>query len=221
MSCYDNVKPGPIFLLMNIKFQAQADEITGICRRTGLAPDALAARVAIKSETMRKIARGYQKASAQLLQALRNVELSVGESRIVRVNQEFPRRVPVVSWARAGQALDYGDLCNQIDESVETDCRDANSFALILEGDSMEPEFYAGDLVVFAPNVEPRNGDFVVCRLANNSGVLFKRLRRTGPEGSVIRLESLNVSYQPIEYPAAEVRYIYPAVDMKRRLRRG
>lgn len=78
--------------------------------------------------------------------------------------------MPVVSWARAGQALDYGDLCNQIDDSVETDCKDANAFALIPEGDSMEPEFYAGDLVVFAPNVEPRNGDFVVCRLLSNSG---------------------------------------------------
>lgn len=49
------------FLLMHIKFQAQADEIAGICQRTALAPDELAARVAIKSETMRKIARGYQK----------------------------------------------------------------------------------------------------------------------------------------------------------------
>ena len=68
--------------------------------------------------------------------------------------------VPVVSWASAGKAADYPDLCNQIEELVETDCKDPNSFALILEGDSMEPTFLAGDIVIFAPNSEARNGDF-------------------------------------------------------------
>jgi transcriptional regulator with XRE-family HTH domain len=28
------------------------------------------------------------------------------------------RKVPVVSWAKAGAAQDYGDLCNQIDEQL-------------------------------------------------------------------------------------------------------
>jgi SOS-response transcriptional repressor LexA len=130
------------------------------------------------------------------------------------------RRVPVVSWARAGEAHDYADLCHQLDDAVETDCKDANAFALIIEGDSMEPEFMAGDIVVFTPNSEPRNGDIVVCRLKETHGVLLKRYRRTGPEGKTVRLESVNPNYQPLEFRAAEIAFVYPAVHLKRRIRR-
>src|SRR5688572_13725541 len=48
------------------------------------------------------------------------------------------RRVPIVSWAAAGSAKDYQDLANQIDELVETNTKDPNAFAVIIEGDSME-----------------------------------------------------------------------------------
>jgi len=82
----------------------------------------------------------------------------------------------------------------------------------------MEPDFREGDLIVFAPNSEPRNGDFVVARYSDG-GVVFKRFQRTGAEGAIILLESLNPNYAPIEKPLTEFRFIYPAVDMKRKLR--
>ena len=129
------------------------------------------------------------------------------------------RRVPVVSWAAAGQARAYEDLANQIEEMVETDSRDPNSFAIILEGDSMENKFYAGDRVVFAPNMEPRNGDAVVAKLTDGR-VMFKYFYRTGPEGSRIRLESENQNYGPLEFERNEFTFIYPAWEVKRRLRR-
>src|SRR5436190_11763974 len=64
------------------------------------------------------------------------------------------RRVPIVSWAAAGTAKDYQDLASQIDELVETNSRDPNAFSVIIEGDSMEHRFYAGDRVIFAPYLE-------------------------------------------------------------------
>lgn len=129
------------------------------------------------------------------------------------------RRVPVVSWAAAGQARAYEDLANQIEEMVETDSRDPNAFAIILEGDSMENKFYAGDRVVFSPNLEPRNGDAVVAKL-NDGRVMFKYFFRTGPEGSRIRLESENENYGPLEFERSDFNFIYPAWEIKRRLRR-
>jgi len=107
------------------------------------------------------------------------------------VSEARTRRAPVVSWAAAGQARAYEDLANQIEETVETECRDANAFAIIIEGDSMEHKFYAGDRVVFAPNSEPRNGDAVVAKLQDGR-VLFKYFYRTGPEGGRIKLVSEN-----------------------------
>ncbi len=135
------------------------------------------------------------------------------------------RRVPVVAWAVASAYLDhyggnFADLANQLDEVVETDSRDPNAYALIIEGDSMEPRFCAGDRVVVAPNYEPRNGDYVVARLRETGQVLFKRFRRTGPEGKVIRLESLNPAYGPVEYPEADFRLIHPVVEAKMNLKR-
>lgn len=130
-----------------------------------------------------------------------------------------PKQVPVVSWAAAGLAKAYEDLCNHIDELVETDCKDQNAFAIIIEGDSMEDKFFAGDRVVFAPNLEPRNGDAVVAKL-NDGRVYFKYFYRTGPEGGRIRLVSQNPNYSPMEYDRSDFQFLYPAWEVKRRLRR-
>lgn len=137
-----------------------------------------------------------------------------------RLIPEAPaRRAPVVSWAAAGQARAYEDLANQLEEMVETDCRDQNAFAIIIEGDSMEPRFLAGDRVVFAPNSEPRNGDAVVAKLQDGR-VLFKYFFRTGPEGARVKLVSENSNYGPMEFERSDFFFIYPAWEVKRRLRR-
>jgi SOS-response transcriptional repressor LexA len=129
------------------------------------------------------------------------------------------KRAPVVSWAAAGQARAYEDLANQIEEVVETECRDANAFAIIIEGDSMETRFFAGDRVVFAPNSVPRNGDAVVAKLTDGR-VLFKYYYRTGPEGGRVKFVSENANYAPLEFESSELVFVYPAWELKRRLRR-
>jgi SOS-response transcriptional repressor LexA len=129
------------------------------------------------------------------------------------------RRVPIVSWATAGEAKDYQDLASQIDEYVETNSKDPNAFAVIIEGDSMENKFFAGDRVVFAPNLEPRNGDAVLAKLTDGR-VFFKWFHRTGHEGMKIKLSSENPNYNPMEFTREELQFIYPAWEVKRMLRR-
>jgi SOS-response transcriptional repressor LexA len=141
-----------------------------------------------------------------------------------RTSKEPPfRPIPVVSWAHAGeidQEGNYGDLANQIDEYVSSDCRDPNSYAVIVENDSMEPELRAGDRVVLLPNTEARNGDIVVCRLAESGGTMIKRFRRTGPEGATVRLESANEIYKVQTHPYTAFRFIHPVYELHRRIRR-
>lgn len=131
------------------------------------------------------------------------------------------RRVPVVASMRAGFldtiSADYEDIAAQIDELIETDCQDENAFALIVEGDSMQPRFFAGDRIIVAPNYEPRNGDPVCARLEKDGKTVFKIYRQSG---DTIRLESLNPEYKPEEFHKEAFRWIYPAVDMKAKLRR-
>jgi len=135
------------------------------------------------------------------------------------ISEPPAKRAPVVSWAAAGQARAYEDVANQLEEWVETECRDPNAFAIIIEGDSMETKFFAGDRVVFAPNSEPRNGDTVVAKLADGR-VLLKYYYRTGPEGTRVKFVSENANYAPLEFERSELIFVYPAFELKRRLRK-
>ena len=141
------------------------------------------------------------------------------------LNVRKPSLVPVISWARAGSARDYSDLSSQLDEVLPSECPDENAFALILDGNSMEPEFHAGDRVVFSPNTEPRNGDYVVARFRENAdpvyslGVVFKKYKRVGKYGEKVLLQSLNPIYSDIIKPADEFLFIYPAISQMRYLR--
>ncbi len=136
------------------------------------------------------------------------------------------RLIPVISHMRAGHGClddltsNYDDLEHQIDERIESDCKDPNAFALIVEGDSMEPRFLAGDRVIFAPNETPRSGDFVVARIFETGQVLFKKFKQVGRNGESVLLESLNPAYDPIELARSVFRFIFPAVDLKSKLRR-
>lgn len=135
------------------------------------------------------------------------------------------RSVPVISWARAGSATDYEDMMNFIEEYTITQAKDPNAFALIVEGDSMEKSYLAGDLIVCAPGDEPRNGKPVVARLRgqssipNTGGVLFKRFFREGTNGESIRLESDNPHYEPLRFKREDFWFIYPIVTMVRKER--
>jgi SOS-response transcriptional repressor LexA len=130
------------------------------------------------------------------------------------------RRVPMVSWAAVNEAKGYEDLTAQSDEYVETSSKDRDAFSVIVEGDSMEGRFLAGDRVVFAPNQEPRNGDAVLAKLTDGR-VFFKWFHRSGPEGRRVKLSSENGNYAPIEFAREEMQFIYPALEVKRILRTG
>ena len=63
---------------------------------------------------------------------------------------------------------------------------------LLVNGDSMEPEFYDGDIIKYHPQPELENGEIGV--FAVNGGITMKKFRRN----SDIRLESLNKKYEDI-----------------------
>ena len=91
------------------------------------------------------------------------------------------RRVPLISYVQAGALAekksieafdgDFEYILTDLDLSV-------HSFALRIEGDSMEPDFKAGDVIIVDPELEPSPGEFVV---AKNGGqeATFKKYRPT------------------------------------------
>ena len=122
------------------------------------------------------------------------------------------RQVPIVSWAQAGDLVAYTDLDAAWHEFTATTCRDENCFAVTVSGDSMEPKYSAGDIAIVMPNVEPRNGCLVVCKL-KNEGVFFKLFHQSS-DNKKFRLSSYNPVYPVMECRRDDFVWVYPVYQV-------
>ncbi len=73
-------------------------------------------------------------------------------------------------------------------------CSGAESFALMVLGDSMTPEFDEGDIVIIEPDGLATDGSFVLAFYCDEW--IFRRLRK---DGESWRLLALNPSYAEIQ----------------------
>lgn len=121
-------------------------------------------------------------------------------------NKPGHREIPVIGWAHAGQAASYEELPESWQEMIPTNCRDPKAFGVTLEGDSMEPMFRDGDMLVLMPSQRIHNGCLAVVRLASD-GVL---LRRIEVRGERLRLVPLNPRYEAEELSNDQVSWAYP-----------
>ncbi len=80
--------------------------------------------------------------------------------------------------------------------SGDASCSGAESFALMVLGDSMLPEFESGDIVIIEPEGVARDGSYVLAYW--NDEWLFRQLTRTGASWSLCALDA---SIQPIALP--------------------
>ncbi len=97
-----------------------------------------------------------------------------------------------------------------------------SSFALRVRGDSMEPEFKEGDIVVIAPTVGPRPGDFVVATDATGEAT-FKQFRSAGLNErgqDVFELTPLNPIYPPLRSDRQQLAIVGTMVEHRRYRRR-
>ena len=126
-------------------------------------------------------------------------------------------QVPIVSLASAGEGHAYEDMGDDPEngEWIPSDCKDPNCYAVRVAGDSMEPVFRGGDVVVAMPNREARNGDVVVAKTRVDHKALLKKLRFTA-DGKSIRLISLNQDYEVLELERKEVRFLHPVYSVTR-----
>ena len=127
-----------------------------------------------------------------------------GQARTLQLIEESVSGVPVLG------AIAAGGLVETFDDVQET--LDLNSvlqlkglFALTVNGDSMIDSFIAdGDMVLMEPVNEParlRNGT-IVSAMVPGLGTTLKHFFR---DGSLVRLEAANTSYDPIEIDAEQV----------------
>ncbi|MEO1715703.1 MAG: S24 family peptidase [Planctomycetota bacterium] len=134
----------------------------------------------------------------------------------------LPREVPLINCVTAGQPSEFTDLgypARVADDYVRVpDLADPDAFAARIVGDSMEPEYREGDVVVFSPAARVRSGADCFARLEPDAETTFKRVyfEADGDGAEIIRLQPLNACYPPRTLPRDRVAGLYRAVTVMR-----
>lgn len=89
---------------------------------------------------------------------------------------------------------------NMSDPALES-CSAAESFALMVLGDSMEPEFVEGDIIVIEPEGLASDGSYVMAWLHDEW--IFRQLAKTA--GGGWKLQPLNPKYPSAAIPDLSV----------------
>jgi len=167
-------------------------------------------------EVLAAVARALEVDVTELLPPLPPRGPTLPQERIRGANVAGPielRSIPVISKVAAGDPKEYTDgeyppgFADRF-EPCPGDLDDPHAFALEIEGDSMEPRFPKGTVVICSPRKELRNGSPAVVKVKNEATtckILWRRNDR-------IILQSLNPKYPPLTISLKDLRWAYPVV---------
>ncbi len=140
-------------------------------------------------------------------------------SHLVAGNRAMPtppppaRRIPLIGLAQAGGQGYFDDggypEGGGWDEVSLPEIGDPHAYALEISGDSMEPVFRDGDMVVVSPAAPIRRGDRVVARTARGE-VMAKQLARRSARR--IELKSFNPEHPDYSFSLEEVAWMHRIV---------
>lgn len=133
------------------------------------------------------------------------------ETSYTSVAKPTTNTIPVIGYAQAGAAGFFDDAGfpqGQGWDTVELPALapiDDSTYALEVTGDSMEPLYRDGDILVVSPNTGIRRGDRVVIR-TNDGQVMAKELARQTT--SRIELKSLNDAHEDIAFAPQDLQWM-------------
>jgi phage repressor protein C with HTH and peptisase S24 domain len=155
--------------------------------------------------------------SSRLTELLAESDLNVEQEKM---QLAAGRLVPVINKVSAGYPTDFNDLDYPVgiaDDYIRCpDLHDPNSFAVRVVGDSMEPKFREGDIVIFSPAAEVHNGDDCFVRFTMPHETTFKRA--FFESDNKVRLQPRNEKYSPTIVDGKRINGLYRAVVKYERL---
>jgi phage repressor protein C with HTH and peptisase S24 domain len=129
------------------------------------------------------------------------------------IARNVSRRIPLIGFTQAGSDGYFDDGGYPVgggwDEVTLPEIGDPNAYALEISGDSMEPVFRDGDMVIVSPAAPIRRGDRVVVRTLRGE-VMTKQLSRRSARR--IELRSLNPEHPNYSFDLTEVSWMHRIV---------
>lgn len=117
--------------------------------------------------------------------------------------------LPHIGFAQAGSGGFFDDAGFPAgagwDEIASPQVKDDHAYALAIAGDSMEPVYRHGDIVVVSPGAQVKSGDRVVVKTREGEVLAKELVRRTARH---IELRSLNPAHEDRRILLAEVEWI-------------
>jgi phage repressor protein C with HTH and peptisase S24 domain len=134
-------------------------------------------------------------------------------ARALPATRASQRRVPLIGLAQAGTNGFFDDAGYPVgggwDEVNLPEVGDPHAYALEISGDSMEPVFRDGDMVIVSPAAPIRRGDRVVLRTQEGE-VMAKQLARRSARR--IELKSLNPEHRDRSFDLGEIAWVHRIV---------
>ena len=152
-------------------------------------------------------------AFSALVQGARALPHAPGSRGGQRPPPTIARRVPLIGLAQAGSEGYFDDggfpVGGAWDEVTLPDVADANAYALEISGDSMEPVFRDGDVVIVSPAAPVRRGDRVVARTRDGEVLAKELVRRSARR---IELRSINPAHPSLTFELTDMSWVHRIV---------
>lgn len=192
--------------------------IDNFARVHGLSPSGLARRAGLDPTTFNKSKRITREGkprwpSTESISKILDATDSTFDEFAIHLGNEaaqgLVQRVPVIGFAQAGNEGYFDDAGyptgSDWDETVFPYIGDAHAYALEVSGDSMQPIYRDGDIILVSPAENIRRGDRVVVKTKEGE-VLAKELKRQSSKR--IELLSLNRAYGDRILPVENVEWM-------------
>ena len=177
---------------------------SGLARRAGLDPTTFnkSKRVTSDGKLRWPSTESVAKVLAATGASLNEYVSYVGESGGAGVY----RNIPLIGFAQAGAHGYFDDAGYPVgaswDEIPFPGFADPHAYAVEISGDSMEPVFRDGDIVIVSPEAGIRRGDRVVVKTTSGEVMAKTLLRQSAKK---IELLSINVSHEDRSLAVEEV----------------
>jgi phage repressor protein C with HTH and peptisase S24 domain/DNA-binding XRE family transcriptional regulator len=149
-----------------------------------------------------------------------------GEPHGAALRRAKVRQIPVINKVAAGYPAEFTDLGYPVgvaDEYVAcpADLDDPNAFAVRVVGDSMEPKYREGDVVILSPAAAVKSGDDCFVRFSGGAAgdgaqATFKRVFFDAEDQ--VRLQPLNERHPPVVVKPSDIGDVFRAVARYERL---